>query len=136
MLWAADAEEVAGELRATVDHFVPLQAVLDLRPHTVALFVDYENVARSLAKQGCNIVVAGGFGSGKTTFANVLLCSISGTGRVVLVEDTLRCQKYVDPKVLRRWYGAPQAAAASTESYLGLFRVLSLEMWMRAFRIS
>src|SRR6266851_65565 len=36
----------------------------------------------------CNIVVSGGFGTGKTTFANVLLCSISGTGRVVLVEDT------------------------------------------------
>jgi asparagine synthase (glutamine-hydrolysing) len=53
-----------------------------------------------------------------------------------LVQDTLRCQKYVDPKVLRRWYGAPQAASASAESYLGLFRVLSLEMWMRAFRIS
>ena len=53
-----------------------------------------------------------------------------------LVEDTLRCQKYVDTKVLRRWYGAPRAAAASTESYLGLFRVLSLEMWMRAFQIS
>lgn len=53
-----------------------------------------------------------------------------------LIEDTLRCQKYVDPTVLRRWYAAPQAAAASTESYLGLFRVLSLEMWMRAFSIS
>jgi asparagine synthase (glutamine-hydrolysing) len=53
-----------------------------------------------------------------------------------LIEDTLRCQKYVDPKILRRWYGAPEAAAASTESYLGLFRVLSLEMWMRAFKIS
>jgi asparagine synthase (glutamine-hydrolysing) len=53
-----------------------------------------------------------------------------------LVQDTLRCQKYVDAKVLRRWYAAPQAASASAESYLGLFRVLSLEMWMRAFRIS
>jgi len=53
-----------------------------------------------------------------------------------LIEDTLRCQKYVDPQVLRRWYAAPESAAASTESYLGLFRVLSLEMWMRAFSIS
>ena len=53
-----------------------------------------------------------------------------------LVEDTLRCQKYVDPKILRRWHSAPQAATASRGSYLGLFRVLSLEMWMRAFQIS
>ena len=57
-----------------------------------------------------------------------------------LIEDGLRCQKYVDPKVVRRWYGGPGAAGAgagaTAESYLGLFRVLSLEMWMRAFRIS
>jgi len=53
-----------------------------------------------------------------------------------LIEDTLRCERYVDPKVLRRWYAAPGAPTASTESYLGLFRVLSLEMWMRAFSIS
>jgi len=26
--------------------------------------------------------------------------------------------------------------AASRETYLGLFRVLSLEMWMRAFHVS
>ncbi len=51
-----------------------------------------------------------------------------------LLEDTLRCQKYVDPQVVRRWYGSPQAAR--TEAYLGLCRVLSLEMWMRAFHIS
>jgi asparagine synthase (glutamine-hydrolysing) len=53
-----------------------------------------------------------------------------------LIEDTLRCEKYVDPKVLRRWYAAPRAAAASRETYLGLFRVLSLEMWMRAFDVT
>jgi len=40
------------------------------------------------------------------------------------------------PQVLRRWYRAPQSAAAGAEAYLGLFRVLSLEMWMRAFSIS
>ena len=53
-----------------------------------------------------------------------------------LIQDTLRCQKYVDPQFLRRWYAAPGAAVASRETYLGLFRVLSLEMWMRAFHIS
>jgi asparagine synthase (glutamine-hydrolysing) len=47
----------------------------------------------------------------------------------------LRCQKYVDPAALRRWYHSPQAAAANEEAYLGLFRVLSLEMWMRVFNV-
>src|SRR5205823_13539591 len=51
-LWAADTEAVSPELRCAVDHFVPLQSVLDLRAQTVALYIDYENVARSLAKQG------------------------------------------------------------------------------------
>jgi pilus assembly protein CpaF len=35
----------------------------------------------------CNILIAGGFGSGKTTLANVLLASISGRDRVVSIED-------------------------------------------------
>jgi hypothetical protein len=51
-LWAADTEAVSTELRCAVDHFVPLQTVLDLRAQTVALYIDYENVARSLSKQG------------------------------------------------------------------------------------
>jgi len=52
-----------------------------------------------------------------------------------LIEDDLRCQKYVDPRVLRQWYRSPEAVAAPKEAYLGLFRVLSLEMWMRVFSI-
>ena len=47
---------------------------------------------------------------------------------------------YVDPDVLRRWYRqSPNKGggrAQSAEAYLGLFRLLSLEMWMRAFSIS
>jgi asparagine synthase (glutamine-hydrolysing) len=50
-----------------------------------------------------------------------------------LLAGQLRCQKYVDVAALRRWYGSPQSRSANAESYLGLFRVLSLEMWMRAF---
>jgi asparagine synthase (glutamine-hydrolysing) len=52
-----------------------------------------------------------------------------------LIADDLRCQKYIDPAHLRRWNASPQADAATTESWLGLFRVLSLEMWMRAFKV-
>jgi asparagine synthase (glutamine-hydrolysing) len=53
-----------------------------------------------------------------------------------LIEEKLRCEKYVDPGVLRRWYRSSQAAAAPKEAYLGLFRVLSLEMWLRVFSLS
>jgi asparagine synthase (glutamine-hydrolysing) len=51
-----------------------------------------------------------------------------------LIRGDLRCKRYVDVVALRRWYDA-DASRASTTSLLGLFRLLSLEMWMRAFSI-
>jgi asparagine synthase (glutamine-hydrolysing) len=53
-----------------------------------------------------------------------------------LIEDTLRCERFVDPKPLRQWYRSAGASSASAEAYGSLFRVLSLEMWMRAFDVS
>jgi hypothetical protein len=53
-----------------------------------------------------------------------------------LMADDLRCHRYVDPAAIRQWYDSAQSTRANTESYLGLFRILALEMWMRAFRIS
>jgi asparagine synthase (glutamine-hydrolysing) len=53
-----------------------------------------------------------------------------------LIATDLRCGRYVDVKALRNWYGSPESADANTESYLGLFRILSLEMWMRAFNLN
>jgi asparagine synthase (glutamine-hydrolysing) len=50
-----------------------------------------------------------------------------------LIEDSMRCERYVDVAALRRWYASQEAAGASEEAYLGLFRILALEMWMRAF---
>jgi hypothetical protein len=50
-----------------------------------------------------------------------------------LLSGELRCRRYVDAAALRRWYAASNANSTNTESYLGLFRILSLEMWMRAF---
>ena len=50
-----------------------------------------------------------------------------------LIEDSLRCERYVDAAALRRWYRSPHAAQVPEEAYLGLFRILALEMWMRAF---
>jgi asparagine synthase (glutamine-hydrolysing) len=50
-----------------------------------------------------------------------------------LLGGDLRCRRYVDVAALRRWYSSPRSREANKESYLGLFRILSLEMWMRAF---
>ena len=53
-----------------------------------------------------------------------------------LIKTDLRCRRYVDVEALRGWYSSPLSATANTESYLGLFRILSLEMWMRAFNLN
>jgi asparagine synthase (glutamine-hydrolysing) len=50
-----------------------------------------------------------------------------------LIEGSLRCERFIDPKPLRNWYRSPSSTAAGEEAYGSLFRVLSLEMWMRAF---
>jgi asparagine synthase (glutamine-hydrolysing) len=53
-----------------------------------------------------------------------------------LINEDLRCARYIDVPALRRWYDSPEAAQANEESYLGLFRVLSVEMWMRTFEVT
>jgi asparagine synthase (glutamine-hydrolysing) len=53
-----------------------------------------------------------------------------------LIGDRLRCERFVDPGPLRQWYQSAGAKTASAEAYGSLFRVLSLEMWMRAFNVS
>jgi len=45
-------------------------------------------------------------------------------------------ERFVDVTALRRWYASSQSHVANTETYLGLFRVVALEMWMRAFGVN
>jgi asparagine synthase (glutamine-hydrolysing) len=52
-----------------------------------------------------------------------------------LIEGNLRCDRFVDPRPLREWYRSPASRTAGSEPYGSLFRVLSLEMWMRAFDV-
>jgi asparagine synthase (glutamine-hydrolysing) len=52
-----------------------------------------------------------------------------------VISGELRCGAFVDQGRLRQWFKSPAALEANTESYLGLFRILSLEMWMRAFHL-
>jgi asparagine synthase (glutamine-hydrolysing) len=52
-----------------------------------------------------------------------------------LLGEEMRCGRFVDVNALRQWYGHRQSRHGNTESFLGLFRILSLEMWMRAFSV-
>jgi asparagine synthase (glutamine-hydrolysing) len=52
-----------------------------------------------------------------------------------LIEDGLRCERFIDPAPLRSWYRSAEAPKASAEAYGSLFRVMALEMWMRAFDV-
>jgi asparagine synthase (glutamine-hydrolysing) len=53
-----------------------------------------------------------------------------------LINDNLRCERYVNSGALRDWYHSPAATGANPEAYGSLFRVLALEMWMRAFDVN
>ena len=53
-----------------------------------------------------------------------------------LIEGRLRCERFIDPGPLRAWYRGEESKGANVEAYGSLFRVLALEMWMRAFEVS
>jgi asparagine synthase (glutamine-hydrolysing) len=53
-----------------------------------------------------------------------------------LLTSDMRSQRYIDVAALRRWHASPASMNANAESFNGLFRILSLEMWMRAFSLS
>jgi asparagine synthase (glutamine-hydrolysing) len=53
-----------------------------------------------------------------------------------LIEGPLRCDRYIDPAPLRKWYRSPESRSANVEAFGSLFRVMALEMWMRAFQVS
>jgi asparagine synthase (glutamine-hydrolysing) len=52
------------------------------------------------------------------------------------VHADLRCSRYINPGFVREWYDSPTARRANEESYMGLMRILSLEMWMRGFGVN
>jgi asparagine synthase (glutamine-hydrolysing) len=53
-----------------------------------------------------------------------------------LIEGNLKCERYVNSGALRDWYRSPASTGANPEAYGSLFRVLALEMWMRAFDVN
>lgn len=52
-------------------------------------------------EEGCNILVSGGTGSGKTTFLNVLSQFIPKTERVITIEDSAELQLKTIPNLVR-----------------------------------
>jgi asparagine synthase (glutamine-hydrolysing) len=51
------------------------------------------------------------------------------------IEEPLRAEAYIDIAALRRWYRTATPENVNTEACLGLFRILALEAWMRAFDV-
>ena len=53
-----------------------------------------------------------------------------------LIEGKLRCERFIDPTPLRQWYRSSASEGANPEAFGSLFRVMALEMWMRAFNVA
>jgi P-type conjugative transfer ATPase TrbB len=73
----------------------PAVAVFTLDDYVAAsvMTADQAEVLRNAVAQRCNVLVAGGTSTGKTTLVNALLAEVARTGdRVVLIEDTRELQ--------------------------------------------
>ncbi|CCD93378.1 conjugal transfer protein trbB [Bradyrhizobium sp. ORS 375] len=107
----AASPRVSAELPATGERFEgllpPLVAAptFAIRKPAIAVFTlddyvasgiataDQADALRQAVADRCNILVAGGTSTGKTTLVNALLAEVASTGdRVVLIEDTLELQ--------------------------------------------
>jgi asparagine synthase (glutamine-hydrolysing) len=53
-----------------------------------------------------------------------------------MVKGTMRSEKYINSAALRQWHASSTIDKGNKESYLGLFRIMSLETWMRTFNVS
>lgn len=73
----------------------PAVAVFSLEDYVASAIMraDEAAILRSAVRDRCNILVAGGTGTGKTTLTNALLAEIAGSSdRIVLIEDTRELQ--------------------------------------------
>lgn len=76
----------------TIRRFPPNPITIDQLIAMEALTKECQDWLEKLVQAGCNILVSGGTGSGKTTFLNVLSQFIPDTERVITIEDSAELQ--------------------------------------------
>ena len=76
----------------TIRRFPPKPITMEQLLAMGALTGECRDQLKELGKAGCNILVSGGTGSGKTTFLNVLSGFIPQTERVITIEDSAELQ--------------------------------------------
>lgn len=76
----------------TIRRFPPNPITMDQLLLMESITVECRDWLEELVKSGCNILVSGGTGSGKTTFLNVLSQFIPNTERVITIEDSAELQ--------------------------------------------
>ena len=76
----------------TIRRFPPKPITMEQLLAMGALTGECRDQLKELVKAGCNILVSGGTGSGKTTFLNVLSGFIPQTERVISIEDSAELQ--------------------------------------------
>ncbi|MDE7049258.1 MAG: Flp pilus assembly complex ATPase component TadA, partial [Lachnospiraceae bacterium] len=76
----------------TIRRFPPNPITMDQLLDTGCLSTECKGELEKMVQAGCNILVSGGTGSGKTTFLNVLSQFIPQTQRVITIEDSAELQ--------------------------------------------
>lgn len=76
----------------TIRRFPPKPITMEQLLTMGALTKECRDQLKGLVEAGCNILVSGGTGSGKTTFLNVLSGFIPETERVITIEDSAELQ--------------------------------------------
>lgn len=76
----------------TIRRFPPKPITMEQLLAMGALTKECRDQLKGLVETGCNILVSGGTGSGKTTFLNVLSGFIPETERVITIEDSAELQ--------------------------------------------
>jgi type IV secretion system protein VirB11 len=116
----ANAKRAVSGQRTTAD--IDLAQVLDRG--------DIRSFFSQAVKQGRNIVISGGTGTGKTTFLNALLKEIPDTDRVLVIEDTPEV-KLQHPNAV----GLVAVGSELGETRVGIDELLRASLRMRPDRL-
>ena len=76
----------------TIRRFPPSPITMEQLLAMGSLTEECKNMLQELVQEGCNVLVSGGTGSGKTTFLNILSQFIPETERLITIEDSAELQ--------------------------------------------